>query len=334
MLNILLFLLFSAFCAVFVFKKSYWFFGRRPTTNAEKLKYVGAIIGGVLLFMNAYAYLKQVEEQNRSNNLVVKGQLDTRFKDAATLLASDITSTELSGIYALHQLAIEASQEQKGYVIVIKNILIAFIKENSVIEKDTVYNKKNVLLLQTIIDKLFRDKGCEIYTEYPIDLSRTVLKEIVFNNAQLDSANFMEAQLQGAYFMKAKLLGSSFVKAQLQYADFDDAQLQGADFYDAHLQGVYFGKAKLQGADFYNTNLQSAYFGKAQLQGANFMEAQLQGADFFSSNLQGADFTKAQLDSANFSFADKIDEAKFKNTFWNKEPDFNGTLFEREQKKN
>ena len=53
-----------------------WFF-ETHTTIAEKLKYVGAFIGGVLVAINAYFIYKRTKELNRSNNLTVKGQFDT-----------------------------------------------------------------------------------------------------------------------------------------------------------------------------------------------------------------------------------------------------------------
>jgi len=211
-------------CVPFIWND--WFFGKRSTTIAEKFKYIGAFVGGLLLLLNAYAFLQQAKEQNRSNNLVAKGQLDTRFKDAATLLAAGNTSAELSAIHTLHQIAIEASktENQRDYVRVIKDILIAFIKENSVIEyeeKDEnraiafskgipcigcipnikeAYSTKSYLVVQTIIDKLFRNNGWEIYAEYPTDLSSTVLKEIDFSKSQLHNVNFSYANLQNANF--------------------------------------------------------------------------------------------------------------------------------------
>ena len=255
-------------CIPFVWNER--FFGTE-TTIAETLKYVGTLIGSILLAVNAFFIYRRVEEQSRSNSLVAKGQLDTRFKDAAMLLAAGNTSAELSAIHALHQIAVEASKtkDQKDYVGVIKDILIAFIKENSVIEykKDEeeekwpedvrvqtvkkTYNKKSQIVLQTIIDKLFRDNVWEIYAEYPTILSRTVLKRIDFSDAQLQNVNFREAQLQNA--------------------NFDDAQLQGAIFWNAQLQETSFWGAKLQSVDFNNAQLQYAHFDEdAQLLNANF----------------------------------------------------------------
>ena len=277
------FLLLVAFYVIFF--RSKWFFGRRRRiTIAEKCTYLGALFGGILLVFNAL-YMSQ------SNNLMRKGQLDTRFKDAATLLSAGNSSAELSAIHSLYQIAIEASQtnDRKDYVQVIKHILTGFIKDNSVIKKDTAaFNKKSDLLLQTIINYLFSENyQYHIFEVYPTDLQRTVLKNI----------------------------------------DFKYTQLQGADFWNAQLQDADFSYAQLQGADFRNAQLQDANFDKAQLQSAYFINAQLQGANFSEVNLRGANFRKAQIQGAYFRFTE-FKGAIFDSTSWDLETNFRGTVFE------
>jgi len=339
-----------------------WFF-EEHTTIAKKLKYVGVFIGGVLAIINAYFIYKRTKELNRSNKLVVKGQLDTRFKDAATLLAQENTSANLSGIYALHQIAIEASEteKQEDYVKIIKDILTTFIKANSVIEyrkiekesillqesKDLIintvaYNTKNNIVLQTIIDKLFIDNGCEIYEVKCLtdltDISKTVLKEINFFSAKLKYANFSESQLQYAKFgkallentnfRKAKLQNVDFRRAELQYADFRWTQLQNANFGEAQIQNVNFGEAQLQNANFEKSQLQNARFRKAQLQNTRFGNTQLQSAQFDGAQLQNTYFGGSQLQNVRLNGAYSIDKAIFYNTSWNEKTNFSGTAFE------
>ena len=93
MVNVVLFVILLCIiivcCVLFIFGD--WFFGKK-TTIAEKVKYVGALIGGGLLVLNAWLFYEQTKEQNQSNYLVAKGKLDMRFNDAATLLASGNTS--------------------------------------------------------------------------------------------------------------------------------------------------------------------------------------------------------------------------------------------------
>lgn len=90
------------------------FFGDKfdTMTPAEILTYIGIVCGAILLVGNQYS-------ANRRNIIIGKGNLDTRFKDAALLLAHENTSANISGIYALHQIAIEASKgdsDQQGYI--------------------------------------------------------------------------------------------------------------------------------------------------------------------------------------------------------------------------
>jgi len=336
-------------CVLFIW--SDWFFGAK-TTIAEKLKYVGAFIGGILVALNAYFIYMRTKEQNRNNNLIAKGQLDTRFKDAATLLAAGNTSAQLSGIHALNQIAIEASktEDQKDYVKVIKDILITFIKDNSVIEYEsdergnqivkTAKNKiESDVVLQTIIDILFKDEKCEIYTQYPTDLSGIVLVET--------GVNFHDAQLQNAKFWAAQLQNVSFGKAQLQNADFSFAQLENAEFWYAQLENAKFWYAQLENAKFNNTLLRNAKFDHAQLQNAKFFQAQLQNANlnntqlentvfeytqsqnakFCYAQLENAKFYYAQLENATFGGSNNIEKAIFEGISWNKKMNFNGTIF-------
>ena len=312
-------------CIPFIW--SNWFFGEK-TTIALKLKYVGAFIGGVLLVINVIYMNQQTKEQNRSNNLVSKGQLDMRFKDAAMLLASGNTSAELSAIHSLNQIAIEASQtkDQQDYVKIIKDILISFIKENSVIEYkkdengnilldeceykivDTSYNTKSKIVLQAIIDKLFRDKSCEIYDcIFDFDLTYTVLKGINFHKAQLQFANFAYAQLEYA----------QFIETQLELANFDNAQLQGALFCLAQLRYASFYRSQCKKTLFSHALLQDACFGEAQLQYADFTKAQIENTRFYVDTLQ-----------IIYKAAYNLDKAIFQNTFWNEQTDFRGTSFE------
>jgi len=308
-----------------------WFF-ETHTTIAEKVTYVGAFIASILLATNAYLFYKR-------NNLMAKGQLDTRFKDAAILLAAGNMSSELSGIHALHQIAVEASQtkDQKNYVSVIKNILITFIKEKSVIEYkkdeagkmlldkvkapivDKAHNNKSQIVLQIIIDKLFKDENCEIYTEYPTDLSSTVLKEINFSNAKLQGANFDKALLQNANFSLAQLQNARFENAQLQNVRFASAQLQGAHFWNAQLQEASFGL---------RPQLRDANFTHAQLQNTNFFNAELKNASFAYAQLQNTNFTNAELQGVSFYSSVDIDKAFFDTPDWNEYTDFTKTVFE------
>ncbi|MDR0790706.1 MAG: pentapeptide repeat-containing protein [Bacteroidales bacterium] len=218
------------------------FFGR-SVSPSEIITYIGIAAGSIIVIGQLIAAEKRNNLMKTRNELTEKANLDIRFKDAAMLLANDNTSAMLSGVAALHQIAVEASQieDQQDYVQVIKDILINFIREGSQIEykkdaqgnvvKDTyeepmvekAYNDKPTIIVQTIIDKLFKDKYWAIYKDYPTDLSNCVLKGFNLDVAHLEEAYFWGAHLERADFRRAHLEGADFRRAHLEEAKFRKA---------------------------------------------------------------------------------------------------------------
>jgi len=121
--------------------EEYWF-GKQNRAKSETLAYIGAIIGGIILLGNLY-------ENARRNNLREKSNMDMRFKDAATLLGSQDTSSILAGIFALHQIAIDSKLHyHKDYASIIREIFCAQIRENKESSKQ--------FIIQTILDLLVK----------------------------------------------------------------------------------------------------------------------------------------------------------------------------------
>lgn len=226
-----------------------WFFGenKRPS---EIIQYIGVICGGIIVLGTLYA-------SNKRNYLTEKGQLDTRFKDAAQLLASENTSAILSGIYALHQIAIEASKgddSQKGYVKIIQDIFCAFLRENSE-QKDDVTKPK--IVSQTIIDVLF-DGDKQIYNQESMDFSHTNLASISFhakkierfkgNFSHLYSADFSEATINNAEFYDANMNDTNFSKAKITNTFFEATEMHQSNFEETIFKDVVFVKTKMESA--------------------------------------------------------------------------------------
>jgi len=190
------------FVAAFViFFGDKWLFGNKPVSKSDKFKYLGAFIGGTLVVLGAIFAQHQFKVQNCSK---IEDQFYVRFDKASSSLFSGNSETAIS---LLHQLAVEASKskDQSSYIEEIKKILIVFIKKNSIIKEDTVYNKIDKIQLQKIIDNLFRGEHHEIYSKYATDLSVTVLKDLNFLDAHLQGAIFSYAHLGRAYFVDAHL---------------------------------------------------------------------------------------------------------------------------------
>ena len=125
---------------LFVYREC--FFGEKVPPS-KILAYIGAFLGGIIVFANFIAVYRRNKltertlnqarlHQNETNDLTEKGQLDIRFKDAAMLLANENTSAILSGIHALAQIAIEASRRgDESYAKTIKPILCAALCEHN-----------------------------------------------------------------------------------------------------------------------------------------------------------------------------------------------------------
>jgi len=321
------------------------FFGGAKSPS-DILKYIGTACGAIIvigtLYETAQTNKLNIEANkvaNEANYLSRKAQLDNRFIEANNLLASDNSSENIAGIYALNQIAIDASKDsiQRGYVQIIKNILCTFIRENSeeriikdnntgkatvTILRGTGYSKvlveggkiegfitKPEIVFQTIINVLFVDNTYQIYQDYPTNLQKSVL-----NNLDLSEVHLENANLEGAYFefvkfsSKTHLEGANLSSAHLEFADFSGAILTIDDkksvSWTSHLNGVNLRNAFLRGAQLNGLNLS----------GVNLEGADLTNANLVETNLCGANLSNANLEYTIFSFAHFDEGTKFYST--------------------
>jgi uncharacterized protein YjbI with pentapeptide repeats len=175
-----------------------------------------------------------------------------------------------------------------------------------------------------------------------INLSNRILKNAVFDDADLTGANFAQADLTGASFARAKLTGATFSQATLNGANLNAAQLgdlagtSAANLSYANMRGTIFDHANLDNCNFdraqwygsvpkdppstdvqfasgANASLQEAKFANAILSELRLNEAHIEKADFANAVLvgaqlngawaQGAVFTEAHLQGVNFTGA-------------------------------
>ena len=262
------------------------FFGKVQKTPAEILSYIGIVCGAILLLGNQYT-------TNRRNLIMEKGNLDIRFKDAALLLANEATSATISGIYALHQVAVEASRGDKneqGYVKTIHDILCAFVRENwRKTSDDTTVGNKPKIVLQTLMDVLFKNEK-DIYKEYYSDLSNCVFQDINLENATLTNVGFNDTKLTNVWFSDAILTFVGFNNAKLTEVWFPNAKLTAVGYSDAKLTDVGFSNAKLTEVWFNNAKSIDVGFRDAKLTNVRFRHAKLANVDFFKATLANVDF--------------------------------------------
>ncbi|MDR0995640.1 MAG: pentapeptide repeat-containing protein [Tannerella sp.] len=334
--------LFGIVLASFFSKSSFvhFLFGYRNISPSEIITYFGVAAGGIILLRQLFATDKRIDLQDESNRIQAKGQLDTRFKDASMLLGSENTSSILAGVYALHQVAVEASQsEQKGYVTVVKNILCAFLRENSEVVKDgekeeasdektkALKRKKPDIVFQSIVNVLFKEPDYTVYKGTQTDLKWTCLSGL---------------DLVGAVLPKAVLSKADLREAELPNASLRGAYLNGVNLHRANLRGAYLLLASLQDADLSRTRLSEADLCRAQLPSANLKDAvlcnanlsearlpmaNLSGADLSKTDLSNAELQRANLEGANLKGAN-LKQVDFSLSLINKDTDFTGTIHE------
>ncbi|WP_035992128.1 serine/threonine-protein kinase [Leptolyngbya sp. KIOST-1] len=98
-----------------------------------------------------------------------------------------------------------------------------------------------------------------------LDLQRTLLGEINFNQSKLPGANFQGADLSNANFGRANLNRANLRNAKLVKAYFHYANLEGADLRGANLAQACLSNANLRGANLCGADLTGALIADEQL---------------------------------------------------------------------
>ena len=142
-----------------------------------------------------------------------KGNVDTRFNNAVGHLGNDNHTVVLGGIHALHQIAVK----HKSYTLVIHNLFCSYLRENSAKLYDTKIPDKCPVIIQTLIDYLFKshDNKESIYKNYKSDLSFSTLKNCKFWDVTLTKCDFSHAVLTKCDFNRAVLSSGHFCNSTL-----------------------------------------------------------------------------------------------------------------------
>lgn len=140
------------------------------------------------------------------------------------------------------------------------------------------------------------------------DLFRARLEGADLENASLTRANLEQANLEQANLVAANLTNARLIGALLKGADLSSAhlvaaKLNGANLTNANLFSARLTSANLEDANFFSANLTNANLEQANLENATFDEANLTNAILFRARLGGASLISAELGEANLSFA-------------------------------
>ncbi|MFR9165356.1 MAG: pentapeptide repeat-containing protein [Dysgonomonas sp.] len=299
-------------CVLFFFDIHIIMYGNTSTAVGQYVMAIATILGGALVALGLWINNRRVLEQSRQNNIAERAQINTRFKDAATLLGSENVSSILSGVYALHQIAVETydgDDIQKGYVGVIHDILCAFIRENT----DTIHNeekgknwrvnKKPAIVIQTILKVLFKNEK-QIYKDLITDLS-----DCVFERVYLEEANMTGVDFSRTKFIKSNFKNSAFVSCFMEESFMDEVNFSNCFFektvFDySIIRKTTFEKTKLTNCDFWETHQNHVNYNQAIFQNIDFKDSVFEEEINFSNTIL-AGFSKKEILEKSVSLSRK-----------------------------
>ena len=230
----------------------------------EALKFLGIVMGGVLLTLQAViankrakAMEKTAKAQLGANQATGRGQQQERMKNAIEHLGNASDSVRLGGAYELFHLAEDT--EDRGQRQTVLDILCAHIRWTTLerqyrwisggpeyIEYKDKYPSNPSEEIQSLLTLLFVQKY-KVFIGLDINLQGSCLNGSILIQARLEKAHLEEAQLQGARLEGARLQGADLIRAQLQGAHLEGAQLHGLILLTRSCAGLILGKRSYTG---------------------------------------------------------------------------------------
>ena len=241
LLSFLIFLLvvaFGAFVGVLFFECFETYVSKLLGLSQKKyetLKFVGIVMGGVLIALQALmshkrarameeaakAQVRAIEEQARANFHTEQGQRQERLKNAIEHLGHKSDSVRLGGAYELFHLA----KDTRPLRQTVLDILCAHIRRTTGGGRYQEAHRSNPSEeVQSLLTLLF------------------VQNHEVFKGLHI---NLLGSYLAGADLWEARLVGARLNQIYLQFAFLRDACLQGAFLRDAYLQLADLRNARL-----------------------------------------------------------------------------------------
>lgn len=268
-------------------------FGDTPSAPGEYVKTVATVLGGALVVLGLWINNRRVAEQTRQNNIAEKGQINTRFKDAATLLGSEKVSSILSGVYALHQIALESSigdEMQKGYVRIIHDILCAYVRENTetIVKEDDGrewrVNSKPTIVIQTIMKVLFKNNEF-IYSDLMTDLSNCIFEDIDLDDAYMAHVDFSKTKFIRSTAKDCSMVSCYLENTFIDETDFSESSFDKVIFDNSHIKNTIFTSSEFVECDFWDIILFNTTFENSKLKNVDFKNSIFEGTVDFSGTI-------------------------------------------------
>ena len=231
----------------------------------ERLQFAAYLIGGGFLVWQLRISNRRASAAEKNAQLVEKGNITERFKNAIEFLADKSESVQIGGIYTLYHVAKEA-EEYKEAVL---KILLAHLRKITAREENPINR-----VVMAIWDALFVPRGKKPLFE-EVDLSFMNLKNI----GQIGQGD--------APIMYYYNLSTINAKANLNITDayFGTAHLDKAVLWYATCEGTVFDDASCIGTNF---------FAVQKFQRARFINTDLTKANFLASSITAEQLLKAR----------------------------------------
>ena len=212
-----------------------------PYGYGELFRIYLTIVAGIIAIVALYYNHRRVTAME-------KGNVDTRFNNAVGHLGDENPTVVLGGIHALHQIAVK----HENYTQVIHNLFCSYLRENSAKLYDEEILDKCPVIIQTLIDYLFKPHNNKdsVYKDYASNLSFSTLKNCDFNHRVLANCHFNNAILTNCYFSNTTFINCYFLRTTLSDCKFMYASLTECVFTTAILTECNFSYATLFNCEF------------------------------------------------------------------------------------
>lgn len=317
-----------------------WLYPTNDSRNAELLKIVLTVIGGLGVLYGLYISYwraksfedsikiqsKLIKTQSDQLELSRKSQIDERFKNAIEHLGSEKTPIVLGGVSELNQIARESPKE---YAEVVFNILTSYIRSSTNVYEKTA-DDFNTTVIQTIINYLFKNRQEENNPFENLNengnLSHCNLISINIDNIdfssfdlsftlfpmRINNVNFENAKLGSAQFSLSKIQNSSFIKSDLYNSIFQHCEITDCDFELAKTNSINIVYTRIINSSFKSCQLSNSNFISSYFENCNFINSSIFNSNFYSSNFKQLSFLELNLFSKN-----KFIGCGFYNVFFN-----------------
>ncbi|MFE5158109.1 pentapeptide repeat-containing protein [Streptomyces sp. NPDC056697] len=264
--------------------------------RASLVAAVGGVVAALTLHHNRNKDAHDAE-------LAREGQVTGRYVEAVKLIASDILTERLGGIYALERIMRDSERDHNTVV----EVLSAFIREHA--QKHDASEEPSEAEAKVEGGRRRGQLRGDLQAALVV-LGRRPEREAMEEEGGLERVNLTQTDLRGA-----ELYNHSLRNIELREAWLDNAQFFRTDLFGAELQGSRFKGAdfcwanllivNLAGADLRNVRLHGACLENATLWGVD-----LRGADMTEAQLQGADLREARLDGTKALTVEQVIDAR------------------------